>query len=141
MELNRDSRNKNIHTWVLHFSQGWYCRLMTKDSLYTKWSESTDYTCWEKTKLALFLTLCTKIKYRGITNLHVKSKSRKLPSGNIREYFHEHRGKDVSTLTKNEKKITTWIKLGIYTSKYISNTQDQTGLRFLSNASKVNNKK
>lgn len=39
----------------------------------------------------LYLTLYTKIKSRRIVDLNVKCKPRKLLTGNIGEYFHEHR--------------------------------------------------
>ena len=82
-------------------------------------------------ELGLYLTLYTKINFRGLVNLNVKSKTRKLLAGNIREYLHENPGQRCLNTNHKGKKSITWIKLGIYTSKDISNTHDKHRVKIL----------
>lgn len=81
MELNRDSikRHTHIHGCLI-FQKGGTVESWTKDSLYNKWTGLTDYPCWEKMELGLYLMLYTKINFRGLVKLNVKSKKKKATS-------------------------------------------------------------
>lgn len=82
MELNRDSVKRHTHIFECYtFHEGGTIESWAKDSLYNKRTQSIDYPCWEKMELGLYLMLYTEVNFRGLVNLNVKSKLKKLPAG------------------------------------------------------------